>query len=228
MRDLRNKFEDIGGVFLIPAEEIAQKLQSIKAFIFDWDGVFNNGMKSAEKGSTFSEADSMGINMLRFNHWRIKKEIPGVAIISGENNNTAIDFANREHFDAVYINSSNKKKVLQLFSEKYAILFSEMAFVFDDILDVSASSLCNLSFCVRRNASPLFQDYIIANRACDYITGSEGGHHAVREITELIIGLSGNYNETISKRIEFGDEYKKYLAQRNMLNTVIETSPNNQ
>ena len=115
----------------------------------------------------------------------------------------------------------NKKRAFQNISETYGVAYNEMAFVFDDILDVDAGRLCKLSFCVRRNASPMFRDYIVEHKVCHYITGHEGGDNAVRELSELLIGLSGEYDETIRKRIEFDDEYKQYLAQRNLISTEI-------
>ena len=44
------------------------RLDKIKAFVFDWDGVFNNGAKDSEGASPFNEVDAMGTNLLRFNH----------------------------------------------------------------------------------------------------------------------------------------------------------------
>jgi len=224
MSAISDKFIQIGGTFLVPENEIARKLPKINVFIFDWDGVFNNGTKSSDRGSGFSEADAMGINMLRFNHWRIQKKVPLVFIITGENNSTAIELAKREHFNAIYGQFLSKKKALQHISETYVASYAEMAFVFDDILDIDAANLCSLAFCVKRKASPLFKDFVVENKICHYITGHEGETHAVREISELLIGLTGQYNKTISKRIEFDEDYKQYLSQRNLITTEIETS----
>lgn len=225
MDGVKNKFIEIGGHFLVSDKEITRDLLKINAFIFDWDGVFNNGSKNSESGSSFSEPDALGTNMLRFNHWRIFKKIPHFFIISGANNLTAIEFAKREHFNAVYIRYLNKRKAIEHIVENFGVEVDQMAFVFDDILDLDIAGLCKLNFCVRRNASPLFYDYLIAHSICQYITGNEGGNHAVREISELLMGLTGQYNETISKRIEFGDEYKEYLSQRTLINTMIATAP---
>jgi 3-deoxy-D-manno-octulosonate 8-phosphate phosphatase (KDO 8-P phosphatase) len=224
MAEIKKKFTQNGGKFLVSTEKIAKEILKINVFIFDWDGVFNNGFKGSGRGSGFSEADAMGLNMLRFNHWRILRKAPLVFIISGENNKTAIEFAEREHLNAVYIQSLNKRNALQHISQTYGVSHNEMAFVFDDILDLGACSLCKLAFCVRRKASPMFRDYIIKKKICHYITGLEGGKNAVREIAELIIGLTGQYVETISKRIEFEKEYKQYLSQRNLVTTKNETS----
>ena len=39
---------------------LARQLHGIRALVFDWDGVFNDGWKDAQGGSPFSEVDSMG------------------------------------------------------------------------------------------------------------------------------------------------------------------------
>lgn len=226
MTGIRDKFIQIGGAFLTSEEAIAKKLSKVNVFIFDWDGVFNDGCKSFERGSGFSEADAMGINMLRFNHWRIREKMPLIFIITGENNTTAIEFAKREHFNAVYIRFLNKIQALKHIVETYGVSYDEMAFVFDDVLDIDAARLCKLALCVRRDASPMFKDYLIEREICHYISGNEGGNHAVREISELLLGLTGQYNKTISKRIEFGEDYKQYLSQRNLVVTEIISSDN--
>lgn len=214
---IQKAFENQGGTFLCTADEIANKLKDIKCFVFDWDGVFNKGVKDNPSGSPFSEPDSMGVNMLRFSYWLIHDKLPVTAIITGENNLTALRFAEREHLDAVYLNSKNKKETFQSLAEDYSLNFNEIAFFFDDILDLNAAQLCQLSFCIRRNASPLFEEFIINNNFCHYISAQEGGNHAVREITELIIGLQGNYDETIFKRMEYKGDYDKYLSLRNSI-----------
>ena len=95
-------FSALNGSFIIPAVRIAAKLKKIRAVIFDWDGVFNDGFKGESFSSTFGEADSMGINMLRYGLWRQNGQLPAVAIISGESNQTSLQFARREHFHDVY------------------------------------------------------------------------------------------------------------------------------
>ena len=78
---IEDKFTGLGGKFLISEEEMERELRKVNVFIFDWDGVFNDGFKDSDRGSGFSEADSMGVNMLRFNNWRIQKKAPLVFII---------------------------------------------------------------------------------------------------------------------------------------------------
>ena len=75
-------FTNSGAEFLISYKEISKKLETIKAFIFDWDGVFNSAEKNESRSSNFNEADSMGTNLLRFSYYLKNKKIPFTAIIS--------------------------------------------------------------------------------------------------------------------------------------------------
>ena len=71
---------------------------NIKAFIFDWDGVFNNGQKNANSSSNFNETDSMGTNLLRYSYFLTNGVLPITAVISGEKNEAAFYFCERECF----------------------------------------------------------------------------------------------------------------------------------
>ena len=93
--DLFHLFEELGGEFVSPSSLMAEKWRGIKAIVFDWDGVFNTGLKGHETTSHFTEADSMGVNMLRFSNWLINKEQLTCAIITGQNNLSAAHFAKR-------------------------------------------------------------------------------------------------------------------------------------
>ena len=80
---IESVFTEIGGVFLTDTTQISLKLKSIKAFVFDWDGVFNNAVKNENKSSTFNEADSMGTNLVLFIYFLLNNKMPACAIISG-------------------------------------------------------------------------------------------------------------------------------------------------
>ena len=62
-------FEKGGGEFVSPPSVFIDKLKKIKAVLFDWDGVFNDGFKRGVDGSIFSEVDAMGTNLLRYALW---------------------------------------------------------------------------------------------------------------------------------------------------------------
>jgi len=203
------------GKFLTDVDAFAEKFSAIKAFVFDWDGVFNNGIKDDNGSSAFSEIDAMGTNLLRFNHFLCKGKTPVVAVISGEKNKAAFTLAKREHFNAVYYKFVHKISALDHLCKQHQLQYHEIAFVFDDVLDFSVANICGLRLMVSRNCNPLLVKFAQENNLADYQTFADGGNHAVREIVELLTGISGKYEETISQRMQFSETYKQYLQLRN-------------
>jgi 3-deoxy-D-manno-octulosonate 8-phosphate phosphatase (KDO 8-P phosphatase) len=218
INEIQELFEKQGGEFISSPSFILEKLQKVKAYIFDWDGVFNTGTKTDTVGSGYSEVDSMGLNLLRFGFWLSNKQhLPYVAIITGENNHTAIKLAERESLHHIYFNFKNKALAFEHFTQTFNLKAEEVAFFFDDVLDFPISRLCGLRFMISRQGSPLFVNYVKENHYCDYISGQSGGHFAVREITELILGLLQQYKVAVKERTDFGPLYTDYLAQRGIL-----------
>lgn len=203
------------GTFIVSPEELLRKLNSVKAFVFDWDGVFNNGQKDDNGSSHFNEVDAMGTNLLRFNHHLRHGQPPVTAIITGERNRASLTFANREHLNAVYCGIKYKADALKHLCEAYGITPEEVAFMFDDVLDFSAAELCGLRIMVNRDCNPLLVDYAQRHGLVDYLTNNSGATHAIREVVELLTGISGHYEETITERSHFTDTYRQYLEARN-------------
>jgi 3-deoxy-D-manno-octulosonate 8-phosphate phosphatase (KDO 8-P phosphatase) len=220
LSEIEKLFSAKGGAFLVSRFSLQQKLSKVKAFIFDWDGVFNSGTKGVGLTSSFSEPDAMGTNLLRFSHWLLRGSLPTVAIITGETNESAISLATREHFTCIYTKSKNKVDSLRHFLEVNHLTADEVIFVFDDVLDLGMARECGVRIQINRKASPLLNDFIRKESLADYITANEGGQHAVREVCELIIGLSGNYSETVTHRLEFSSKYQTYLTSRQAIDTL--------
>jgi 3-deoxy-D-manno-octulosonate 8-phosphate phosphatase (KDO 8-P phosphatase) len=216
------------GTFIAPPEQIAGKLYGIKAFVFDWDGVFNAGWKDEQGSSPFNEVDSMGTNMLRFNHYIRNGSNPVAAIITGERNKAALAFAQREHFQSVYCGIKFKADALKHLCIAHNLELHEVAFMFDDVLDFSAAALCGLRIMVNRACNPLLIDHALQNGLVDYLTEGDGAHYAVRETTELLTSLSGVFTETMNGRSSFTQQYQDYFYQRNAQQTLLYTVDKNQ
>jgi 3-deoxy-D-manno-octulosonate 8-phosphate phosphatase (KDO 8-P phosphatase) len=203
------------GTFLTEPAAIQQRLFKVKAYVFDWDGVFNNGTKSSDGSSPFNEVDSMGVNMLRFSHYLRRNVNPFTAVITGENNAAAFTLARREHFHGVYYNFKNKKDALAHICSQHGLEPHDIAYFFDDVLDLSIAEVCGLRIMMARPGSPLFQGLVERNRLADYITAADGGNNALREACELLIGLGGNYDDTIMQRVRYSERYSEYIQARN-------------
>lgn len=209
-------FKAIGGEFVSPVADVAARLKGIKAVIFDWDGVFNDGYKGETAQSGFSEPDAMGINMLRLSHF-LDGQLLLFAFMSGQTNASSFHFARREHISAVYMNVLNKTEALDHFGRAFLIKPEEVLFVYDDLLDLSIARRVGLRVCVRHKAQPMLADYIRRNGHADYITGCHGGEYAVREMVELLISLRGNFDQVCSTRVDYNDDYQRFLSAKKMV-----------
>lgn len=226
MQEIENSYSYLGGKFITPISDIKNKLSHIKAYIFDWDGVFNNGEKTANGSSNFSEVDSMGTNLLRYSHFMKNKQLPLAAIISGEKNETAFYFCQRECFDYSFFKVATKINALNFICEKENIKPNEVAYFFDDVLDLSIAEVCGVRILVNQKANPLFVNYCIKNKLVDYLTASQGGQFAVREASELLIALNENFSDVISNRKNSNGDYKAYIENRRKVETKFFTFVN--
>lgn len=211
--NIRNTFK---GTFVTDVPDLKHKLDGINAYIFDWDGVFNDGSKGGDGASLFNEVDSMGINMLRYNHYIRKGSNPLTGIITGEKNPVAFTFSMREHFHAVYYGIKNKKDALLHLCAAHDIQPSEVAYFFDDITDLEVASMCGVRIMVGRSCNPMLLQLAREKGMADYITANSGGQNAIREAVELLKSASGKYEETIMQRAVYADNYRDYLASRNI------------
>ena len=218
-KNTRELYSEIGGAFYASPVFLSQKLQKIKALVFDWDGVFHGGAKQADGSSTFSEVDSMGLNMLRYGYFLQNGNLPLAIIITGENNPTARAFAQREHFDAVFYKAKNKVEALRFIEEKHDLRSEEVLFCFDDILDLSMAKEVGARFLINRLANPYFAQYCKENDLADYRTAATGDQHALREVSELCLALLEKFEATTENRIAFSESYKNYWDQRQARST---------
>lgn len=217
---LVEKFTAAGGIFVTPAEELIQKLAECRAVVFDWDGVFNAGRKGHTSTSGFAEVDSMGTNMLRYGLWRRQGVLPYTAIITGENNESAIGFAEREHLTAVYTGIRSKQHVIEHLCGEHELKPAQIACVYDDINDLPMAEVCGLRLRVDSPASPMFANYVERHDFCDYVTGAKSGGYPVREICELLLGLLDAYDDVVTSRVAFDAEYNQYLEARQSVVTA--------
>ena len=215
------EFQAIGARFVLPVEEFAQKLAHCRAVVFDWDGVFNAGQKGATATTGFNEPDSMGTNMLRYGLWRNAGELPFTAIISGEKNDSAIAFAEREHLSEVFTGVPDKRLVIERICRNEGISPDQIACVFDDINDLPMAELCGLRLMVRRSANPLLTRYAEQRSLCDYVSGADSSSYAVREICELLLGLLGSYDRVLDSRVAYDQDYRNYLQERQAVVTRL-------
>lgn len=218
---VEKRFSDLGGLFSAGAPELRTRLRAIRAVVFDWDGVFNAGTKRGAGGSSFNEADSMGTNLLRYALWRRDGRLPGTAVITGEDNSTARAFAEREHFDAVYYGIKDKARALEHFCAAHELTGGDVLCIVDDVNDLGMAARCAIRVLIRRDASVLLQEYVVRHGLVDYVSAMTPDRCAVREVTELMLGLLGAYETVVASRMAFDADYASFFSARQAVDTEL-------
>jgi 3-deoxy-D-manno-octulosonate 8-phosphate phosphatase (KDO 8-P phosphatase) len=207
-------FAEKGGRFVTPFSVLNDKFKSTRALVFDWDGVFNNGHKGGGSASGFSEIDSMGANLLRFGIWLRNGKVPYTALLTGAENPIAYELSAREHFKSVYFKVPHKHKALSHMMEQEQLSAHEIAFFYDDVLDLPVAKDVGLRMLINDPAKVWFNTQI-TNDTADYVTANTAGGGAVREACELLLAGAGLYEQVIKERIQFSALYQQYLQERN-------------
>lgn len=163
---------------MISAEERAKK---IKLFVMDVDGVLTDaGMYYSDLGDElkkFNTRDGMGIRLLQ--EAGIK-----TAIITSECLELVKRRAKKLGIEEVHLGARNKLQVLEEMIKKHNVSMDEVAFIGDDINDLSVLRVVGFAITV---ADGMKMNKSLAHK----ITERKGGEGAVREIAEFIIEAQG-------------------------------------
>jgi len=150
---------------------------SLKLVVFDVDGCMTNGDISYDSNGneikTFNVKDGLGIVTLH------KMGIK-TAIITGRNSQIV---ANRvKELGITYVYQGVKKKIEKLneIIHKEGLKYNEVAYIGDDINDVSILSVVGYSF-APSDALPYAKD------AAKVVLHKSGGKGAVREMIEILL-----------------------------------------
>jgi 3-deoxy-D-manno-octulosonate 8-phosphate phosphatase (KDO 8-P phosphatase) len=160
-----------------------QKLNEIKAFVFDVDGVLTNGdilaSDSGEFLRTFNIKDGYALQLA------VKKGYP-VCIISGGKG-----AAMERRFEGlgikhVYLGISDKVQVFEAFLAAVDISASEVLYMGDDIPDHNVMKLVGLPTCPADACEEI-------KSICSYISPYPGGKTAVRDVIEKVLKVQSNW-----------------------------------
>jgi 3-deoxy-D-manno-octulosonate 8-phosphate phosphatase (KDO 8-P phosphatase) len=204
-----------------PEPELLRRLARTKAVLFDWDGVFNDGFKDAEGGSPFGEVGRMGVNLLRFALWLRNGHLPKAAVITGQHNPFAERFAERERLHGLYMGFANKPDAFDAFLAKHDLEADEVAFVFDDAIDLPVAARCGFRVLIGSAATAWFVEQVVERGEADLVTANSGGQNGLREATDALIALLGSGPEVIAHRAGFTETYRRYLAERQAVEPVF-------
>lgn len=172
-----------------------EKLNKIKAVIFDGDGVFFTGRvfvgpKVGEALKERSHVDGQGISLLRAIGLRvavISGEATGFLETIGEKLNSLPSVKNSD-WPAVSIftgyHGGQKVETIQKWLDENGIDWSECAAMGDDLADYQLLEKVGVS------AAPAQAEKVIKG-VVDYVAPREGGNGAIRDFCNLILEAKG-------------------------------------
>lgn len=170
-------------------QDILDKAKKIKLVVFDVDGVLSDGRiiigDDGQEYKAFHSRDGHGMKLLQYTGVEI-------AIITGRTSKTVEHRMNGLGITHVYQGKRVKLPVFEELIEKLGLSPEECAYVGDDWVDLAIMSRVGLAVAVQD------ADAVVKKHA-HWITPSNGGHGAAREVCELIMEGQGNLQDQIER-----------------------------
>lgn len=165
------------------------KLKNIKLLLLDVDGVLTNGdiLYNATKAETkvFNVKDGLGIRLL------LDAGI-SVGVITGRQSDALLYRCADLGIQLIYDGVKDKGAILSEVIKRTGLNPEQLAFVGDDLPDISLLKKVGLSIAVA-------DAHEIVKSISDIITARKGGQGAVREVCEWILKAKGYWEDIIAK-----------------------------
>ncbi len=160
-----------------------EKLQGIKCFIFDYDGVLTDGtVYPSADGEMMRAANVKDGYALQL---AIKKGYK-VAIISGGKSKTMEKRMEALKITDVFLGVRNKKEVYDDFLKKYDLQNEDVLYMGDDIPDYQLLQTVGVATCPSDAAEEIIE-------IVDYVSHKPGGKGAVRDILRQTLKVQGKW-----------------------------------
>ena len=189
----------------MPKKSSAQaRAMRIKLLLFDVDGVLTDGklflfpVSTSESGGAasgqivveakgFHAQDGAGISIAR---------IAGIkaGLITRRNSETVALRARDLKLEQVHQGIRNKLKAFREILSAERLSASEVAFVGDDVIDLTVMRNCGFSVAVANARREVKQ-------AAHYVTPHAGGDGALRDVIEFILKAQGKWKQAVEKYI---------------------------
>lgn len=158
-------------------DDIRQRARRVRLLIFDVDGVLTDGRlfvhADGSESKAFHVRDGLGIR-------RVQRAGIVCAIISGRRAESVVHRARELDIEHVYQGVGDKNRVLNDLLSELGLTPEQVAFVGDDIIDLSVMQRIGLAVAVA-DAEP----EVLAG--AHWRTSRRGGQGAAREVCELIL-----------------------------------------
>lgn len=160
-----------------------EKLNSIKAFAFDVDGVFTDGQVYLMPGNEFVRA--MNIKDGFAVQHAVKMGYPIAIITGGSSEEVKKRFINLGVTD-IYLKSQDKWDNYEDFRFKYGFEHENILYMGDDVPDFQVMSRVGVPTCPADACHEIKQ-------VSEYVSDKKGGQGCVRDILEQVLRLQGKW-----------------------------------
>jgi len=173
-----------------PSKEILRKAQSVKALIFDVDGVLTDGrIIYTDKGDelkAFHVRDGLIVSHL-------KKAGMVVGILSGRESAAVTRRATELRLDFCHQGLEDKAWACKRIMDHHKLKGKDVAYIGDDVNDFGVFDMVGLSICPAD--AP---DYV--REKADLVTITKGGRGVLREAADLILMAQEKFDKVIKSK----------------------------
>lgn len=172
-------------------KQLLNTASKIKLIATDIDGVLTAGevivLESGEEVKMWYVRDRQGLHTLKQNLPNIK-----TAWITGRKSKQVEIRAKEQKIDYLIQECKDKMKAILDIANKLSIGLSEIAYIGDDIIDLSVLRKVGLSVCPK--------DAVIeVKKVSKYISQYDGGKGVFREVCEILLKANNKWDEIVSK-----------------------------
>ena len=165
------------------------RLDRIKYFIIDVDGTMTDaGIYYDDQGNElkkFCTKDAAGF-------FAAKQAGIKIMVLTGRECQAVTRRMTEMKVDFLYQNVKEKAEFLKNFIEEHKIAKEEIAYLGDDLNDLSGMQLAGFVGCPKDACEEV-------KAMADYISSEDGGHGAVRDIISYILKKRNEWNDVIEK-----------------------------
>jgi len=174
---------------LTDSNSISATAADLKMLLLDVDGVLTDGgiilIGHDQEAKRFNVQDGMGIGLARSVGIR-------VGIITSRSSDVVKRRAKELNIDEIFQGVKRKTDILDQLLDSNNIKPSQTAYIGDDIQDIPIMKQVGMPIAV--------QNAVSAVKECScYVTQAKGGHGAVREAIEWLLGLRGDKQTAYNK-----------------------------
>ncbi|MSR46966.1 MAG: 3-deoxy-D-manno-octulosonate 8-phosphate phosphatase [Planctomycetes bacterium] len=167
---------------------LAAKLKRIEVLAMDVDGTLTDGSiqlaESGEEIKGFHSRDGIGLKL-----WKLAGRES--AFITARHSKAVTRRAGEVGVRDVILGSADKANTLRSLCARRGVTLEQVAFMGDDLQDLSAMLIAGLSIAVA-DAPPEVRDRV------DLVTKARGGQAAVREAIETLLKAQGKFTAAVN------------------------------